>query len=73
MNSFSEVIGQWETTADFAKDIGVQYVSAAAMKRRNSIPSAYWEQTVEAAKRRGIKGVTLQLLARLARKREAAA
>lgn len=63
MNSFSEVIAAFGK--QFAEAIGVEESHARAMKARKSIPSTRWIATVNAAKRLGIKGVTLDLLARL--------
>lgn len=64
--SFSAVIRFWSTTAEFASDIRVPYPTAAAMKRRDSIDTVYWQRVIEAAKRRGYSGVNLETLAKLA-------
>lgn len=66
MNSFSEVVGAWETVAIFADDVGVPYVTAAAWRQRNSIPAQRWSAVVKAAQKRGIEGVTLEILAAFA-------
>jgi hypothetical protein len=65
MNSFSEVIAAFGKHSTFAEAIGVQESHARTMKFRDSIPSSRWAATVAAAQRRGVKGVTLDLLARL--------
>jgi cellulase/cellobiase CelA1 len=74
MNSFSAIIDAFE--GQFARAIGVEESHARTMKARNSIPSTRWAATVDAAKRLGVEGVTLDLLARLdaekSRQREAA-
>ncbi len=67
MESFSEIIGAWETGTQFAEDVGVPYVTAAAWRQRNSIPSERWEVVVESAAKRGYPGITLELLARIAK------
>lgn len=72
MNSFSAIICQWDSPADFAADIGVASGHAAVMKSRNKIPDRYWKKTVEAAQRRGYRDITLELLADLAQREEAA-
>lgn len=54
MTTFSDIIALWPTVADFAKETGIPYPSAAAMKQRNSIGSRYWSKVVEAAKARGL-------------------
>jgi hypothetical protein len=75
MNSFSEVIAAFGNSA-FAEAIGVEESHARAMRSRDSIPSTRWLATVNGAKKMGIKGVTLDVLARLEpgknKKREAA-
>jgi hypothetical protein len=63
MNSFSAVIEAFD--GQFAEAIGVEESHARTMKARNSIPSTRWVATVDAARRLGVKGVTLDLLARL--------
>jgi cellulase/cellobiase CelA1 len=63
MNSFSDVIAAFGK--QFADAIGVEESHARTMKARDSIPSTRWIATVSAAKRLGVKGVTLDLLARL--------
>lgn len=74
MNSFSEVIAAFGS--QFASAIGVQESHARTMKARDSIPSTRWIATVKAAQRLGVKGVTLDLLARIdaekSKQREAA-
>lgn len=63
--SVSDVIDRWPTIGEFAADAGCGYEAARQMRRRRSIPPAYWLRIVEASERRGI-GVSLQLLAELA-------
>lgn len=61
--SHSELIKKWPSLASFAEDVGVGYEAAKAMRRRNSVPGAYWMRMVSAATRREISGVTLEALA----------
>lgn len=75
MNSFPEVIAAFGK--QFADALGIEDSHARAMKSRESIPSSRWIDTVNAAKKLGIKGVTLDTLARIEaatakKKREAA-
>jgi hypothetical protein len=63
MNSFSAIIDAFGK--QFASAIGVEESHARTMRARNSIPSTRWMATVKAARDLGIKGVTLDLLARL--------
>jgi hypothetical protein len=67
MTTVNDVMAKWPTDSDFARDIGLKHPShAQTMKVRGSIPAAYWSKIVAAAKARGIKGVTLEVLARIA-------
>jgi hypothetical protein len=74
MNSFSAVIDAFQ--GRFAQAIGIDESHARTMKARDSIPSTRWMATVSAARQLGVKGVTLDLLARLdaekSKQREAA-
>lgn len=63
MNSFSAVIEAFD--GRFAEAIGVEESHARTMKARDSIPSSRWMATVNAARELRIKGITLDLLARL--------
>lgn len=74
---FRDLIGSWPrengrtSIGTFAVDAGVPYLNAQMMRHRNSVPSDYWPQLVEAARRRGLEGVTLELLAQLQVKKRA--
>lgn len=59
----SDIIDQWPSLAEFARDLSVPYGTAKAMRRRGSIPAQYWNSTVASAARRSINGVGLQQLA----------
>lgn len=65
MKTFSDIIDLWPkpSIATFADDIGVVYVTAQVMRYRDSINSKHWDAVVAAAKRRGIHGVSLAVLA----------
>lgn len=59
----AQIIRLWPKLSDFADDISVEYGTAKAMRRRSSIPPAYWTAVVSKAAERGIKGVTYEALA----------
>ena len=58
----SDIINLWPSLGDFAGDIGVEYGTAKAMRRRSSIPPTYWSAVISAAKNRGIPGLDLQTI-----------
>jgi len=59
----ADLINLWPSLTVFAEDLRVRYVTAKAMRRRQSIPAAYWSRVVECAAARGIDGITLEVLA----------
>jgi hypothetical protein len=61
----SDLINCWPSLSAFAEDIGVDYGTAKAMRRRGSIPSGYWKHAVIGAASREIPGVTYEVLADL--------
>lgn len=63
MNSFSDIIDAFD--GHFAAAIGIEDSHARTMRARNSIPATRWGATIDAAQRLKIRGVTLELLARL--------
>lgn len=67
LNSFQAVIEAFGGPTKYADAIGVAGFHAQSMKTRDSIPPAYWDDTVTAASERGISGVTLKRLAELAK------
>jgi hypothetical protein len=71
MQSIPQIIDAFGGASAFARVIGRGASTASEMKRTGSINARYWEEVVEAARARGIAGVTLECLARLhARKRD---
>lgn len=64
----SDIIGKWPSLGEFARDLGVRYGTAKAMRRRSSIPPGYWAAVVSKAALREIQGVTLQALAEAAQR-----
>lgn len=71
--SHSDLINLWPSIGDFAADLGVEYGTAKAMRRRSSIPPEYWLSMVAASSARGIKGISLDALAQAAAAPERAA
>jgi hypothetical protein len=69
MHDHRDIIDRWPSTRAFAEDIGVPYVNVNMMRQRNSISVRHWERVVEAAKERGIRGITLKLIASTYRSR----
>jgi hypothetical protein len=63
MTTYTEIIDRWPSLTTYAADIGVRYGTAQVMRYRGSIPAKYWKRVVSAAAKRGIEGVTLDLLA----------
>lgn len=57
-----DVIDQWPSLKEFADDIGVEYGTAKAARRRNSIPDEWRPRVIEKARARGIRGVTFESL-----------
>lgn len=68
--TFSDLIGQWKSIAQFARDLGVDYELAKKWKQRNFIPSIHWPAIVEAAKQRDID-VTIVRLSEMEQNRAA--
>lgn len=66
MQSFSELIDCFGGAAQMASEIDVPANTIRQWAARDSIPAWSWQGIVEAAKRRSIEAVTLELLASLA-------
>jgi len=64
-SSFESVISLWPSLAELAKDIGVDVSHAQTMKTRDSIPSRFWGDLEDAARRRGISEVTAKQLSHI--------
>lgn len=75
ISTFEQLIDSWPKPpiATFARDIGITVEHGATMRRRGSIPPVHWPKVVEAAQGRGIAGVTIEALAKLAIKKRSAA
>lgn len=68
--SFSDLIDAWGKS-HLQADIGVKAGLPSVWKHRNSVPARYWPRLVTAAERRGICGVTFDLLEKLSDSRGA--
>jgi hypothetical protein len=67
LTSFQAIIDAFGGPTKYAEAIGVPGFHAQSMKNRDSIPPAYWDDTVSAAAARQVEGVTLERLAILAK------
>lgn len=67
METFEQVIQAFGGPTKYAEAIGIKHFHAGTMKQRDSIPPAYWADTVKAARARDIEGVTLEKLAEIAK------
>jgi acid phosphatase class B len=63
MNDHRDIIDRWPSTRAFAEDLGLPYVNVNMMRQRRSINVRHWDRVIEAAKERGIRGISLKLLA----------
>ena len=63
--SFRSIIAKWPSLAEFARDLGVSENTAKQMRTRDSIGIEHWQNLLASAKRRKIRGVTVEVLARL--------
>lgn len=73
MRTFADVIDLWETATALAADIGEKEGTVRQWRNRDRIPADCWTTIVEAAAKRGIKGVTPTKLAEIAATKRAAA
>lgn len=61
----AKLLRLWPTARDLADDLGCCTNAAKTMRQRGKIASAHWLRLVDGARRRGIAGVTLEVLAAL--------
>lgn len=62
LQTFTDLIGRWDTIAAFARDIGEPYENAKQWQRNDSIPARAFGAIVSAAGARGSTDVTHELL-----------
>lgn len=72
MKTFAEIIAAWGDDAVFAEEVGAPRSLVAVWKHRNSIPAPYWSGVLASAEKRGIEGVTVDVLAKLSRRQRRA-
>ena len=73
MQTFTDVINRWEKPSDLAEDLGEEVGTVRQWRNRDTLPDRVWKATVEAAERREIPGVTLEVLAEIAAQQARAA
>lgn len=73
MKTFREIIDAWISQDALAKDLKIPLGHVCVMRHRDSIPSDYWMGLVKAAKRRGVKGITIEVLHKIKAARKVAA
>ena len=56
----------WPNRAELARDCGVGYTTAQQWSLRGNIPAKHWSVIIKAAEKRGVLGVSLETLARMA-------
>jgi len=69
MQTFTDIIDAWPSRQILAEDLQVGVTKIAVWRHRRSIPPAHWLALVEAARHRGVNGVSLEDLARIAAER----
>lgn len=69
---FRGLIKKWGDLDTFAADLGVPVNTAKQMRTRNSVPPRHHVTLIDAARRRGLDGVTERLLLELAAARRPA-
>jgi len=58
MNTVDDVFVGFGGTSAFAGALGLNLSTASEMRRRSSIPVRYWPKLVDAARERGVDGIT---------------
>jgi hypothetical protein len=72
INSFSEVIDKLGGPAAFGRAVGMTPNTAKQARRRDSLSPEYFSDAANAARERGIAGVTVERLVQLAAERRKA-
>jgi hypothetical protein len=65
MTNIEQLIQIWPRPIDLARDLGVSPSRITDWKNRNSVPVAYWQRILAAARRRGHPEITAELLVEL--------
>ncbi len=59
----ADIIQAWPSLSELAEDMNLPYINCRMWRYRSSIPSKHWLPLALAAKKRGIRGITLETLA----------
>ena len=65
-SEIAEIIEKWPSIRDFANDVGIAYTTAHSWRTRGLRDASRFPPIVRAAKRRGLRGVTLERLVSIA-------
>lgn len=65
-SEIAEIIEKWPSVKDFADDVGIAYTTAHSWRTRGLRDASRYPSIVRAAKRRGLRGVTLERLVSIA-------
>lgn len=66
---FKPVFDAWGNIALLARDLGQKYPTVMNWKNRDSIPAAFHSDIADKAHERGLKHITIDLLAQLSKQR----
>ena len=72
MHTIGELIERFGGAAKMAPEIGQSAATIRQWAARESIPGRYWQEIVDAARQRNVRGVTFAALAELAKRKAAA-
>jgi hypothetical protein len=62
-DSFAAVLRAWgNNLSDLSKELGVPYATVSSWRRRDSIPSGWFDRIVDAARSQAIRRITLSRL-----------
>lgn len=73
MDSYAAICALWPNDHEMASDTGATPLAVQKWRQRDKIPPGWWQAVVDAAKRRGFKGINLETLASIATRKRAAA
>lgn len=54
MRELADIFGIWESMADMARDLGLEYQTVAKWAQRRRIPPESWADVIEAAHRKDV-------------------
>ncbi|WP_353884631.1 carph-isopro domain-containing protein [uncultured Pleomorphomonas sp.] len=56
--------GLWGAVAEFARAVGVKYQTARKWRERGCIPMEHWPAVVAASRKKRVRGISLEWLAK---------